>query len=151
MKISSVQTSCLSEKYSFTCTNDKVTSELLENNIFTVFLEHLEESNPINDFTNTITSIACNKLPTTNLAWKSALYRGNWAMCSSMHSMQWDRLHSILLSIGNLFGSSFINVLVDQAISAKSSMRLYQRTNMIPFLANVTLQFLQQKPYKSLM
>ena len=40
------------------------------------FWKKLEENNQIDDFINTITSIACDKLPTTNLAWKSALYRG---------------------------------------------------------------------------
>ena len=151
MKTSSVQTSCLLEKHSFTCENDEVNSELFDSNIFNVFLEHLEESNQIDDFINTITNIACNKLPTTNLAWKSALYRGNWAMCSSMHSMQWDRDYiEFCLALKILFGSSLINVLMDQPISEKLSMKLCQGTNMTLFKENVILQFLPQKPCKNL-
>ena len=128
-----MQTSCLPEKHSFTCTDDKINSELLDNNIFNVFLEHLEESNQIDDFINTITSIACNKLPITNLAWKSALYRGNWTMCSSMHSMQWDTDHiQFCLALKILFGSLLINVLRRPAHFGKVVDKIVQRNKYDP-------------------
>ena len=51
-------------------------------------------------------------LPTSNIAWKSSLYQGKWAMCQTTSAMRYDHEYVeffALLQI--LFGASITNVL----------------------------------------
>ena len=78
MQHCSGQTERIPEKQVYYCGNDTVFHQLFDNHVFDLFLEHLQESNQIDDFINIVQGIAYGKLPNNNLAWKSALYCFNW-------------------------------------------------------------------------
>ena len=69
------------------CTQSSSIKSLLENGTFHDFIQKLDDSKQTNDFKALVEAIASHSLPTSNMAWKSALYRGKWEMLESTHQM----------------------------------------------------------------
>ena len=94
------------------CTQSSSINSLLENGTFCDFIQKLDDSKQTNDFKALVEAIASHSLPTSNMAWKSALYRGKWEMLESTHQMQFDPEYFEYWAIMNImFGCSMMNVM----------------------------------------
>ena len=75
-------------------------------------MERLKEAKQLDLFVNVVNAISSAFLPTSNLAWKSALYCGAWAMCTSTVGIHFDREFNEFFAILQLlFGNSCLNVM----------------------------------------
>ena len=74
------------------CNNDNgIVQQIVQHPYFAKFLSTLHNNDQIWDFTYLMQAIGSSDMSTHNIAWKSTLYRGIWAMCKSTVGMQYDK------------------------------------------------------------
>ena len=98
---------------------------------FEGFIPALQLAQQVDLFVNLVNAISSGALPTSNLAWKSSLYRGAWAMCKSTVCIRFDTEFSEFFAILHvLFSNSCLNVLCGPyhfgiVVAEKSTRGLY--------------------------
>ena len=109
----------------------KEVRKIVLNPWFEGFISTLQQVQQLDLFVNIVNAISSGALPTSNLAWKSSLYRGAWATCKSTVGIRFDTEFSEFFAILQvLFGNSCLNVLhgpchFGHVVTEKSTRGLY--------------------------
>ena len=110
---------------------NKDVQKLALNPQFEGFISTLKEVQQFDSFVNLVNAISLGALPTSNLAWKSSLYRGAWAMCKSTVGIRFDtEFNEFFAILQLLFSNSCLNVLwgpchFGHVVTEKSTKGLY--------------------------
>ena len=110
---------------------NKDVQKLVLNPQFEGFISALKEAQQFDSFVNLVNAISSGALPTSNLAWKSSLYRGACAMCKSTVGIRFDtEFNGFFAILQLLFSNSCLNVLqgpchFGHVVTEKSTRGLY--------------------------